>query len=359
MISEGDEMGKTALITGITGQDGSYLAEFLLEKKYEVYGMRRRSSTLNIERIEHIYLDPHETGPGLLLKYGDVIDTSNMVRLLKEIEPDEVYHLAAQSHVRISFESPEYTADADALGALRILESIRAIDMADRVKFYQASSSELYGNSIAFPQNENTPFRPSSPYATAKLYAYWITVNYREAYDMFASNGILFNHESPRRGTGFVTRKITRAVARIHHGLQDTLYLGNLDSVRDWGYAPEYVDAMWRILQRDAPDDYVIATGEAHSVREFVEAAFAAIGTEISWKGSGVDEVGYDAESNDVLVRIDPWYFRPTEVHKLIGDYSKAREELGWEPTTKFDELVEIMVKADLKGAETEIKLRE
>jgi GDPmannose 4,6-dehydratase len=359
MIFEGDKMAKTVLITGVTGQDGSYLAELLLEKKYEVYGMRRRSSSRNIERVEHLYLDPHEAGHGLSLKYGDMIDTSNIVRLIKTIEPDEIYHLAAQSHVRISFEIPEYTAEADALGALKIMESIRVLDMMDKIKFYQASTSELYGNSLVFPQNEQTPFRPCSPYATAKLYAYWITVNYREAYNMFASNGILFNHESPRRGHNFVTRKITRAVARIYHGLQDTLYLGNMESQRDWGYAPEYVDAMWRILQRNKPDDYVIATGEAHSVREFVEAAFAAVDIEITWKGSGVDEIGINAKTNDVIIRIDPWYFRPAEVHKLIGDYSKAKKELGWEPTTKFEDLVAIMVKADLKATETEIKLKE
>lgn len=339
---------KKAVITGITGQDGSYLAELLLEKGYEVHGLRRRSSSKNIKRIEHLYQDPHLKNNKFFLHYGDATDASTILRILKDIEPNEVYHLAAQSHVKYSFETPEYTANADAIGVLRVLESIRILEL-DKTKFYQASTSELYGNIKEIPQNEKTPFYPRSPYATAKLYGYWVTVNYREAYDIFACNGILFNHESPRRGTTFLTRKVTLAVARIKLGLQNKLYVGNLNAKRDWGYAPEYVQAMWLMLQRDKPEDFVIATGEAHSVREFIKEAFLAIGIDLEFKGKGVNEKGYDKKTQKILVEVDPYYFRPTETDYLLGDYSKAKKKLGWIPKVKYKELVKIMVQDDIK----------
>jgi GDPmannose 4,6-dehydratase len=341
-------MAKTAMITGITGQDGAYLAELLIAKGYVVHGLKRRSSSFNTERIDHLYQDPHEGEPKLLLHYGDMTDSTSLIRLLQQIVPDEVYNLAAQSHVQVSFETPEYTANADAIGALRLLEAIRILGLEKTTKFYQASTSELYGRAQEVPQRESTPFYPRSPYAVAKLYAYWITVNYREAYNIFASNGVLFNHESPIRGETFVTRKITRAVAAIHLGLQGQMFLGNLDSKRDWGHARDYVEGMWRIMQYSEPDDFVLATGEEHSVREFVERAFAAVGQRIVWRGAGVDEVGVDPVSAKVLVRVDPRYFRPTEVHTLLGDASKAREKLGWRPTVKFSELVAQMVASDV-----------
>jgi GDPmannose 4,6-dehydratase len=345
---------KVALITGVTGQDGAYLARLLVEKGYVVHGVKRRSSSFNTERIDGIYIDPHETGARFFLHYGDLTDSTNLIRLVQETKPTEVYNLAAQSHVQVSFETPEYTGNADGLGTLRLLEAIRILGMDKTVRFYQASTSELYGKAQEVPQKETTPFYPRSPYAAAKLYAYWITVNYREAYGMFASNGILFNHEGPTRGETFVTRKITRAVAGIERGLQDTVYLGNLDSKRDWGHARDYVEGMWRILQHSEPDDFVLATGETHTVREFVELAFAEVGRTIRWEGVGVDEVGYDAASGQALVRIDPRYFRPTEVDLLIGDASKAKAKLGWTHTTGFAALVAEMVKADLALAERE-----
>ena len=344
---------KTALITGITGQDGSYLAELLLEKNYVVHGVKRRSSSFNTERIDHLYVDPHESSPSFFLHYGDMTDATNIIRIVQETQPDEIYNLAAQSHVQVSFETPEYTANADALGTLRLLEAIRILRMADRARFYQASTSELYGLVQETPQRETTPFRPRSPYAAAKLYAYWITVNYREAYGFHASNGILFNHEGPRRGETFVTRKITRAVAAISRGLQSRLYLGNLDARRDWGHARDYVRGMWLVLQQDEPDDYVLATGESHSVREFVELAFEHVGRRITWKGSGIDEAGLDARTGDILVKVDPRYFRPTEVESLLGDSGKARQRLGWRTEIGFDALVREMVEEDLKHAET------
>ncbi|MEQ8558533.1 MAG: GDP-mannose 4,6-dehydratase [Henriciella sp.] len=347
-------MSKTALITGVTGQDGAYLAKLLLEKGYTVHGVKRRSSSFNTERIDPLYADPHERKTRFFLHYGDLTDSTNLIRLVQETRPDEIYNLAAQSHVQVSFETPEYTANADAVGALRILEAIRILGMEDKVRFYQASTSELYGKVQEVPQSEKTPFYPRSPYAAAKLYAYWITVNYREAYGIHASNGILFNHEGPTRGETFVTRKITRAVAAMKLGLQKTLYLGNLDAKRDWGHARDYVEGMWRIVQHDTADDWVLATGETHSVREFVELAFAEIGKTVQWEGEGVDEVGKDAETGDVLVRIDTRYFRPTEVELLIGDPSKAREKLGWTHTTEFAELVKEMVAADLKAVSQE-----
>jgi GDPmannose 4,6-dehydratase len=339
---------KVALITGVTGQDGAYLAELLLEKGYVVHGVKRRSSSFNTERVDDIYVDPHEAGARFFLHYGDLTDATNLIRLVQETKPTEIYNLGAQSHVQVSFETPEYTGNADALGTLRLLEAIRILGLEKAVRFYQASTSELYGKVAEIPQNEDTPFRPRSPYAAAKLYAYWITVNYRQAYGMFAANGILFNHESPTRGETFVTRKITRAVAAIHHGLQDTLYLGNIDARRDWGHARDYVEGMWRILQHDRPDDFVLATGEAHSVREFVELAFAETGRTIGWRGEGSDEVGIDQASGAVLVRIDPRYFRPTEVETLLGDASKAKTMLGWSHMVSFRELVAEMVRADL-----------
>jgi GDPmannose 4,6-dehydratase len=340
---------KKALITGITGQDGAYLAEFLLNKGYEVHGIKRRSSSFNTARVDHLFRDKHEyAGHKFQLHYGDVTDATNIIRLIKEIEPDEIYNLAAQSHVRVSFETPEYTAQADALGTLRILEAIRLLGFEHKIRFYQASSSELYGKVQEIPQKETTPFYPRSPYAVAKLYAYWITVNYREAYGMYACNGILFNHESPHRGETFVTRKITRAVAHIVHGLQQTLYLGNLDAKRDWGYAKDYVEAMWLMLQQEQPDDFVIATGKSYSVREFVEAAFTEVNIKIEWSGVGIHEKGFDAATGKLLVAIDPAYFRPTEVDVLIGDASKAQTVLGWKPQVDFTQLVKIMVNHDL-----------
>ncbi|BCS80357.1 GDP-mannose 4,6-dehydratase [Anaerocellum diazotrophicum] len=346
---------KRALITGITGQDGAYLAEFLLEKGYEVHGIKRRTSLINTQRIDHLYEDPHVENQRFYLHYGDLTDSTNLIRIIQEVQPDEIYNLAAQSHVKVSFESPEYTANADALGTLRLLEAIRILKLENKTRFYQASTSELFGKVQEIPQKETTPFYPRSPYAVAKLYAYWITVNYREAYGIFACNGILFNHESPIRGETFVTRKITRAVARIKYGLQDKLYLGNLDAKRDWGYAKDYVRAMWMILNHDVPDDYVIATGETHSVREFVEKAFKYVDIDIEWVGQGVDEKGIDAKTGKVLVEVDPRYFRPTEVDILVGDATKARQVLGWQPTVTFDELVKIMMESDLKEAEREL----
>jgi len=346
--------GKVALITGVTGQDGAYLVPFLLDKGYVVHGVKRRASSFNTERVDHLYLDPHEHDTRFFLHHGDLTDATNLIRLVQETQPDEIYNLAAQSHVQVSFETAEYTANADALGTLRLLEALRILGMEGRVRFYQASTSELYGRASEVPQRETTPFQPRSPYAAAKLYAYWITVNYREAYGMHASNGILFNHESPLRGETFVTRKITRAVAAIELGLQERLYLGNLDAMRDWGHARDYVEGMWLMLQQDAPDDYVLATGEAHSVREFVERAFACLGRQILWRGQGVDEVGICARSGRELVRVDPRYFRPTEVDLLQGDASKARARLGWRHRTTFAELVREMVEADLAAVRRE-----
>jgi GDPmannose 4,6-dehydratase len=345
-------MPKTALITGITGQDGAYLAEFLLNKGYIVHGIKRRSSSFNTERINHLYKDPHERNVNFFMHYGDLTDSTNLIRIIQEVQPDEIYNLAAQSHVQVSFETPEYTANSDAVGTLRLLEAIRVLGMEKRTKFYQASTSELYGKVQEIPQSETTPFYPRSPYAAAKLYAYWITVNYREAYNMFACNGILFNHESPIRGETFVTRKITMAVSNIKKGLQEKLYLGNLDAKRDWGFAGDYVEAMWLMLQQDEPDDFVIATGETHSVREFVELAFREVGVEIKWHGEGVDEVGLDSETGKILIEIDPAYYRPTEVDLLIGDPSKARKKLGWKSNLGFEDLVKIMVEADMRTSE-------
>jgi GDPmannose 4,6-dehydratase len=339
---------KVALITGVTGQDGAYLAEFLLNKGYVVHGLKRRSSSFNSARVDHLYADPHLPNVRFFMHYGDMTDSTNLIRIIQETQPGEIYNLAAQSHVQVSFETPEYTANADALGALRLLEAIRILGMKDAVRFYQASTSELYGLVQETPQREKTPFYPRSPYAVAKLYGYWITVNYREAYGMHASNGILFNHESPIRGETFVTRKITRAVAAIHHGLQDRLYLGNLDAKRDWGHARDYVEGMWMMLQQDIPDDYVLATGKTYAVREFVERAFRQVGRPIAWSGEGVDEKGVDRESGRVVVEVDPRYFRPTEVETLIGDASKARDKLGWKNQTSFDALIKEMVEADL-----------
>lgn len=361
---------KTALITGITGQDGAYLANFLLEKDYEVHGIKRRASSFNTARVDHLYRDPHEEDVRFFMHYGDLTDATNLIRIIQEVQPDEIYNLAAQSHVQVSFETPEYTANADALGTLRLLEAIRILGMEKKTRFYQASTSEMYGKVREIPQKETTPFYPRSPYGAAKVYAYWVTVNYREAYNIYACNGILFNHESPVRGETFVTRKITRAVARIKLGLQDKLYLGNLDSKRDWGFAGDYVRAMWMMLQQDEPDDYVVATGESHSVREFVEKAFQEIGIKIAWKGTGVDEEGivedikqneafFDRENlcksvsrNSVVIRVDPRYFRPTEVEYLLGDPTKIREKLGWEAKMSFEALVKIMVEKDLKESE-------
>lgn len=338
---------KKALITGITGQDGSYLAELLLLKGYEVHGVKRRSSSFNTARVDRFYQDPHERDVRLHLHYGDLTDSTNLLRLVQQIEPDEIYNLAAQSHVRVSFETPEYTANADALGALRILEALRILGMEKSCRFYQASTSELYGNTPDRPQSEKTPFCPRSPYGAAKLYAYWITVNYREAYDMHASNGILFNHESPVRGETFVTRKITRAAVAIRAGLQERLYLGNLEAQRDWGHARDFVEGMWRIVQQQSPDDYVLATGQAHSVRTFAERAFAAVGITLDWHGEGIDEKGYDAAENRCLIEVDPRYFRPTEVDLLIGDVTKARERLGWTHSTSLDEIIAEMIASD------------
>lgn len=353
-------MSKTALITGVTGQDGAYLARLLIGKGYTVHGIKRRSSSFNTARIDELYEDPQVPNARLVLHYGDLTDATNLIRIVQETQPDEIYNLAAQSHVQVSFETPEYTANSDAVGTLRLLEAIRILGLEKKTRFYQASTSELYGKVQETPQSERTPFYPRSPYAVAKLYAYWMTVNYREAYDMHASNGILFNHEGPLRGETFVTRKITRAVAAIELGLQKVLYLGNIDAKRDWGHARDYVEGMWRILQQDVPDDYVLATGETHSVREFVELAFAETGRKIVWSGQGADEIGTDAKTNDVLVRIDPRYFRPTEVDLLLGDPTKAHEKLGWKHTTAFSDLVAEMVASDLKvvAAEAHRKTR-
>lgn len=370
-------MPQKALITGITGQDGAYLAEFLLNKGYEVHGIKRRSSSFNTARVDHLYKDPHEKDVHFFMHYGDLTDSTNLIRIIQEVQPDEIYNLAAQSHVQVSFETPEYTANADAVGTLRLLEAIRILEMDKKVRFYQASTSEMYGKVREVPQKETTPFYPRSPYGAAKVYAYWITVNYREAYNIFACNGILFNHESPIRGETFVTRKITRAVARMKLGLQQNLYLGNLDSQRDWGYAGDYVEAMWLMLQQDNPEDFVIATGKSYSVRKFVEKAFLEIGIEIGWKGSGINEKGFvksifnpdssvpnsepdpsnsvrcsTLSEGDIVVHIDPRYFRPTEVDFLLGDPSKAKERLGWQPKVTFEELVKFMVQEDLKEAE-------
>lgn len=339
---------KIALITGITGQDGSCLARLLLDKGYVVHGVKRRSSSFNSQRIDDLYQDPHEPDARLFLHYGDLTDATNLIRLVQETRPTEIYNLAAQSHVQVSFETPEYTGNADALGPLRLLEAIRILGMERNVRFFQASTSELYGDAAETPQRETTPFRPRSPYAAAKLYAYWITTNYREAYGIFAANGIMFNHEGPARGETFLTRKVTRAVAAIERGAQQTLYLGNLDARRDWGHARDYVEGMWRILQHGEPDDFVLATGQAHSVREFVELAFAEMGRRIEWRGAGADETGVDAASGAALVRIDPRYFRPTEVDSLLGDASKAKAVLGWTAKTTFRELVKEMVASDL-----------
>ncbi len=339
--------GKTALITGITGQDGAYLAELLLAKGYTVHGLKRRSSSFNTGRIDHLYEDPHQDGRRLILHYGDLTDATNLIRVVQDVQPDEIYNLAAQSHVKVSFETPEYTANADGIGTLRLLEAIRILGLEKQTRFYQASTSELYGAAPA-PQDETTPFMPQSPYATAKLYAYWITRNYREAYGLFAANGILFNHESPLRGETFVTRKITRAVAAIELGLQDKLYIGNLDALRDWGHARDYVEGMWRIVQAEAADDWVLATGEAKSVRAFIERAFAEVGRTIVWQGRGEAETGIDQASGRTLVAVDPRYFRPLEVHHLLGDASKARTRLGWQPSIRFADLVREMVQADL-----------
>jgi len=347
--SMGSDMAeRIALITGVTGQDGSYLAELLLGKGYIVHGLKRRSSSFNTARVDHLYLDPHEHGVRFVMHFGDMTDATSLTRLVQEVRPTEIYNLAAQSHVQVSFETPEYTANADALGTLRLLEAIRNLHMEKHVRIYQASTSEMFGNANEFPQRETTPFHPRSPYGTAKLYAYWIAVNYREAYGMHASNGIMFNHESPRRGETFVTRKITRAAAAISLGLQKKLFLGNLDAKRDWGHAGDYVEGMWLMLQQDEPDDYVIATGEAHSVREFAERAFARVGKRIVWRGSGTDEKGLDEVGGEVLIEIDARYFRPTDVGHLVGDSSKARAKLGWRPKVSFDTLVGEMVESDL-----------
>jgi GDPmannose 4,6-dehydratase len=340
--------GKVALITGATGQDGAYLADLLLAKGYEVHGLKRRSSSFNTARVDHLYVDPHEAGARFFLHYGDMTDSTNLIRLVQEVRPHEIYNLAAQSHVKVSFETAEYTANADGIGTLRLLEAIRILGMEERVRFYQASTSELYGKVREVPQSEATPFYPRSPYGVAKLFAYWITVNYREAYGMHASNGVLFNHESPLRGETFVTRKITRAVAAIELGLQDRLYIGNLDAARDWGHARDYVEGMWLIVQQDKPGDYVLATGESHTVREFVELAFRRTGREVVWRGEGATEAGLDARTGKVLVEVDPRYFRPTEVDHLLGDPSLARRRLGWRHRTTFEELVNEMVDADL-----------
>jgi GDPmannose 4,6-dehydratase len=346
---------KKALITGITGQDGAYLAEFLLQKGYEVHGVKRRASSFNTARIDHLYQDPHESDQRFILHYGDLTDATNLIRVIQEVQPDEIYNLAAQSHVQVSFETPEYTANSDALGTLRLLEALRLLGLTQKTRFYQASTSELYGMVQETPQNETTPFYPRSPYAVAKLYAYWITVNYREAYGIYACNGILFNHESPLRGETFVTRKITRAIARIKLGLQDKLYLGNLHAKRDWGYAGDYVKAMWQILQQPEPEDFVIATGETHSVREFVEIAFLEMGISLDWRGTGLDECGIDKKTGKILVQVDDRYFRPTEVDLLLGDPKKAKEKLGWRPTVTFSELVAMMIREDFAAAQKDL----
>ena len=366
MLQPKSESKKIALITGITGQDGSYLAEFLLKKGYSVHGIKRRSSSFNTSRINHLYQDPHTEKPNLVLHYGDLIDSTNLIRIIKQIQPDEIYNLGAQSHVAVSFESPEYTANSDALGTLRLLEAIKILNLTEKTKFYQASTSELYGLIRESPQNEETPFYPRSPYAAAKLYAYWITVNYREAYGIFACNGILFNHESPRRGETFVTRKITRGLARINAGLESCLYLGNLDSKRDWRHAKDYVIMQWLMLQQDKPEDFVIASGRMETVRRFVEisAKFLNWNTDpsepaIIWKGEGLNEVGIRADNNEIVVRIDPRYFRPTEVNELLGDASKAKKKLGWKPKITLETLVEEMINSDNEEALRESLLKE
>jgi GDPmannose 4,6-dehydratase len=342
-------MSKVALVTGVTGQDGAYLSELLLSKGYVVHGIKRRSSSFNSARIDHMYQDPHVPGAHFQIHYGDMTDSTNLIRIIQSVQPDEIYNLAAQSHVQVSFETPEYTANADATGALRILEAIRILDLTKKTRYYQASTSEMFGKVQEVPQKETTPFYPRSPYGVAKLYAFWITVNYREAYGIHASNGILFNHESPIRGETFVTRKITRAVAAIHLGVQKTLHIGNLDARRDWGHARDYVEGMWRIVQQPEGDDFVLATGEAHSVREFVEVAFSKVGRKIEWRGKGVDEIGIDTAAGETLVKIDSRYFRPTEVDLLLGDPSKARRVLGWQHKVSFPELVSEMMESDLK----------
>lgn len=345
-------MTKVALITGITGQDGAYLAEFLLEKDYQVHGIKRRASSFNTARIDHLYQDPHEKERNFILHYGDLTDSTNLIRIIQQVQPDEIYNLAAQSHVSVSFETPEYTANADALGTLRILEAIRILGLEKKSRFYQASTSELFGKVQEIPQTETTPFYPRSPYAVAKLYAYWITINYREAYGLYGCNGILFNHESPLRGETFVTRKITRALARIKLGLQETLYLGNLNAQRDWGHARDYVEMQWLMMQQPKPDDYVIATGHQHTVREFVQAVCKRLDISIHWQGTGIDEKCYDEQTGKCLVAVDPRYFRPTEVGTLLGDPTKAKQQLGWQPRISFQQLVEEMVNEDFKLAE-------
>lgn len=352
-------MPKKALITGVTGQDGAYLSELLLSKGYEVHGIKRRSSLFNTHRIDHLYQDPHEQDVRYRLHFGDMTDSTNLIRVIQDVQPDEIYNLAAQSHVHVSFETPEYTANADALGTLRLLEAIRILKLEDKTRFYQASTSELYGKVQEIPQKESTPFYPRSPYAAAKLYGYWITVNYRESYNIYACNGILFNHESPLRGETFVTRKITRAVARIKTGLQKKIYLGNLNAKRDWGHARDYVEGMWRILQQDRPDDFVLATGEMYSVRDFVECVFSEAGITIEWQGEGLQEKGIDSATGKVLVEVDPRYFRPAEVELLLGDATKAREQLGWQATTSMRELAQEMITRDLEEAQKEAMLKE
>ena len=351
-------MKKVALITGITGQDGAYLAELLLKKDYLVHGIKRRSSSFNTARIDHLYQDPHIDKRNFILHHGDLTDSTNMIRIIQEVQPDEIYNLAAQSHVMVSFETPEYTANADALGTLRILEAIRLLGLSNKTRFYQASTSELYGMAQEVPQNEKTPFYPRSPYGVAKLYAYWITINYREAYNIFACNGILFNHESPIRGETFVTRKITRAAARISLGVQERLYLGNLDSKRDWGHANDYVEGMWRILQHDKPEDFVLATGISTSIRDFTTQAFSEAGISLEWSGSGVKEVGKNSQTGKLLVSVDPAYFRPTEVDLLVGDATKAKEKLGWSPTCDLKQLISEMISSDLEEARKERHLQ-
>ena len=352
-------MEKIALVTGITGQDGAYLAELLLSKGYIVHGVKRRASSFNSARVDHLYQDPHEGETKFFMHYGDMTDSTNLIRLVQKVQPTEIYNLAAQSHVKVSFDTPEYTANADGIGTLRLLEAIRILGMEQKTKYYQASTSELYGLVQQVPQSETTPFYPRSPYAAAKMYAYWITVNYREAYDMHASNGILFNHESPLRGETFVTRKITRAVAAISKGFQKHLYLGNLDSKRDWGHARDYVEGMWLMLQQPKGDDYVLATGEEHTVREFVERAFACVDIQIAWQGTGVDEVGINQKTGETIVKVDPRYFRPTEVEQLLGDPTKAKQKLGWQHRISFTQLVDEMVRADLITVENEKKRKD
>ena len=349
---------KKALITGVTGQDGSYLAEFLLEKGYEVHGIKRRSSSFNTERIDHIYQDPHERSKRFILYYGDITDSTNLISLVQKIKPDEIYHLAAQSHVKVSFENPEYTANADALGTLRLLEAIRLLGLTKKIKFYNASTSELFGKAQEMPQTEKTPFHPRSPYGVAKLYSHWITTNYREAYNIFACNGICFNHESQRRGETFVTRKITRAAARISLGIEKKLYLGNLGAKRDWGHAKDYIEAMWLMLQQKRPDDYVIATGKQHSVKEFCTLAFKEVGINLKWEGKGKKKKGINKKTGKIIVEIDPRYFRPAEVESLLGDPTKAKEKLGWQPKISFEELIKEMVHSDLEEAKKDVHLK-